>query len=70
MTRTDLTTADGQHWRQAVESLLPAALRAPWLSQGQALCTSPPTPPGKAPPRSGAASAAGPGPAGACGTLP
>jgi hypothetical protein len=32
MTRTDLAGADGQHWQQAVESLLPAALRAPWLS--------------------------------------
>ena len=34
MTRTDLTGADGQHWQQAVESLLPVALRAPWLSPG------------------------------------
>src|SRR5690348_13594977 len=33
MTRNDLTGADGQHWQQAVESLLPTALRAPWLSQ-------------------------------------
>ena len=30
VTRTDLTGADGEHWRQAVESLLPTALRAPW----------------------------------------
>jgi hypothetical protein len=35
MTRNDLTSADGQHWQQAVESLLPAALRAPWLSQAR-----------------------------------
>jgi hypothetical protein len=33
MTRKDLTGVDGQHWQQAEESLLPTALRAPWLSQ-------------------------------------